>query len=206
VTWHKDIQKYPDPNTAFLQKNARYENLRTSGTIYDHKSPEEKAVLDKLFQELDSEYSQSLDKRKKILKQPISPDSDIPRSGNSMQISSEKIAVRNNRSIGGEELIYEFASSNGDRSSSLQEYLVLYGEYQTVTYENRLFAQPVRWAVLHQQKLFRALEAKYNGLSFDDRRRVKRAAFPYVKMEKDGKEVFLKIEDLTPQQRKELGC
>ncbi len=206
VTWHKDIQKYPDPTTAFLQKYARYENLRTTRTIYDQKSPEEKALLDKLYQELDIEYSQSSDKRKKSLKQPISPDSDIPRNGSSTQNSSEKKTVRNNRSLGEEELIYEFASSNGDRSLSLQEYLKLYGEYQTVTYENRLFAQPVRWAVLHQQKLFRVLEAKYNGLSFDDRRRVKRATFPYVKMEKDGKEVFLKVEDLTPQQRKELGC
>jgi biopolymer transport protein ExbD len=206
ATWHKDIQRYPDRNTAFLQKNARYEKLRTSGTIYSQKSPEEKALLDSLYHELDSLYTSSSSGRKKYIKKPIAPDSDSPRNGGSSQNSSEKIAVRNNGSLGGEELVYEFASSNGGRSAELQEYLALYGKYQTITYQNRLFEQPVIFGVLHQQEIFKELEAKYNRLSFEERRRVKRAAFPYVKLEKDGKEVFVKIEDLTPQQRKELGC
>lgn len=206
VTWGRDISKYPDPNTAYLQKNARYEKLRTSGTIYSQKSAQEKALLDSLYIELNNEYFQSSDKRKKSLKQPISPDSDSPRNGNATQNNGEKIAVQNKGSLGGKELVYAFASSNGSRSAGLQEYLALYGKYQTVTYENRLFEQPVVWGVLHQQKMFKQLEAKYNGLSFEERRQVKRATFPYVKMESGGKEVFVKIEDLTPQQRKELGC
>jgi biopolymer transport protein ExbD len=134
------------------------------------------------------------------------PSSDTHRNGDSKPSSSEKTAIRNVSSFAGEGLLHESTSSLEDRSESLREYLNLYGEYQTVTYENRLFAQPVKWAVIHQQKLFKALEAKYNGLSFEDRRRVKRADFPYVKMTKNGTEVFLKVEDLTPQQRKELGC
>ena len=206
VTWHKDIQKYPDRNTAFLQKNARYEKLRTSGTVYSQKSPEEKALLDSLYHELDSLYTSSPSGRKKYIRKPITPDSDIPRNGGPSKNPSEKIAVRNNGTLGREEPVYEFASSKGARSAALQEYLALYGKYQTITYENRLFEQPVIWGVLHQQKMFKELEAKYNGLSFDERRRVKRAAFPYAKLEKDGKEVFVKIEDLTPQQREKLGC
>ncbi|HSF52351.1 MAG TPA: M56 family metallopeptidase [Algoriphagus sp.] len=206
VTWGKDISRYPDPNTAYLQKNARYENLRTSGTIYDQKSQEEKALLDSLYKELSNEYSQSSDKRKRSLKEPISPDSDIPRNGGSSQNSSEKIAARTVSNSGDEGVVYSLVPSTELKSDDLKEYLTLYGQYQTRAYENRLFAQPVNLEILEQQKLYRTLEAKYNGLSFEERRRVKRADFPYVKMEKDGKEVYVKIEDLTPQQRKELGC
>ncbi len=206
VIWYKDIQKYPDPNTAYLQKNARYEKLRTSGTIYVHKSPEEKALLNELYQELSGEYSKATDKRKKSLKEPIAPDSDTPRNGGTSQNSSEKIAARNNRSIGEEELVYKFASLEEGVNKALQEYLSLYGQYQTRAYENRTFSQPSQDEIIDQQRFFRTLEAKYNGLSFDDRRRVKRATFPYAKLKRDGKEVFVKIEDLTPEQRKELGC
>ncbi|GAA0879495.1 hypothetical protein GCM10009119_24630 [Algoriphagus jejuensis] len=206
VTWHKDIQKYPDANTAYLQKNARYEKLRTSGTIYIHKIPEEKALLDKLYQELESEYSQSSDKRKRSLKEPIVPSSDIPRKGDPRENSSEQPAIQSVRRAEGSDVAYTFVYSPQLHSKSLQEYLSVYGQYQTRAYENRPFSQPDNQEILEQQKLFKTLEAKYNRLSFEDRRRVKRATFPYVKLKNDGKEVFVKIEDLSPEQRKELGC
>lgn len=83
VTWNKDISRYPDPNTAYLQKYVRYENLRTSGAIYTLKGQEEKDLLDKLYQELESEYSSSNDKRKKIssnlfLQIPMQGEMEIP--------------------------------------------------------------------------------------------------------------------------------
>lgn len=206
VTWNKDIQKYPDPNTAYLQKNARYENLRTSGTIYSQKSQQEKAELERLYQELNDEYSKSSDKRKKSLKEPIVPDSDTRRNGDPSQSSSGKIGARTVGNSGENDMVYSLAFSPELQSKALKEYLTLYGQYQTKAYENRIFSQPVEKEVLVQQEVFRNLDKKYQELSFDERRRVKRATFPYAKLEKDGKEVFVKIEDLTPQQRKELGC
>lgn len=206
VTWHKDIQKYPDPTTAYLQKNARYEKLRTSGTIYIHKSPEEKALLDELYQELRGEYSKASDRRKKNLKEPIAPDSNTRRFGTPDGSASETAELKTVGNGNSDGMAYLFAFSPQLQSKSLQEYLSLYGQYQTRAYENRTFSQPSQEEILAQQMLFRDLEAKYSRLSFEDRRKVTRATFPYAKLKEDGKEVFVKIEDLSPEQRKELGC
>ncbi|MBN7811090.1 hypothetical protein J0A68_08990 [Algoriphagus sp. H41] len=206
VTWHKDIQKYPDPTTAYLQKNARYEKLRTSGTIYIHKSPEEKALLDELYQGLRDEYSKATENRKKNLKEPIAPDSNTRRFGTPDGSASETAELKTVGNGTSDGMAYSFAFSPQLQSKSLKEYLSLYGQYQTRAYENRTFSQPSQEEILAQQMLFRDLEAKYSRLSFEDRRKVTRATFPYAKLKEDGKEVFVKIEDLSPEQRKELGC
>lgn len=70
VTWHKDISRYPDPVTAFLQKNARYEKLKASPNASD---PEVKAEIQQLFEELDEAYSKTQDNRKPRIKKPIPP-------------------------------------------------------------------------------------------------------------------------------------
>lgn len=206
VTWHRDISRYPDPTTAYLQKYARYENLRTSGTIYIHKGPEEKAMLDELYRELEMEYSQSSDKRKKNLKEPISPSSEARRNGDSAKNTTDKINAQTVGNKGDAEIVYSLVFSPALQSDAMKEYLTLYGQYQTRAYENRLFSQPENSEILDQQILFRTLEAKFNGLSFEERRRVKRVNFPYIKIEKEGVISFKKIEDLTPEERKELGC
>src|SRR5690606_1922545 len=131
VTWGRDISKYPDPNTAYLQKNARYENLRTSGTIYLQKSTVEKALLDSLYWELSDEYSQSSDKWKKSLKEPILPDSNTPRNGKPAQNSSEKISARTVNNTAANESPYSLASRQESQSKALKEYLQHYGAYQT---------------------------------------------------------------------------
>lgn len=70
VTWMKDISRYPDPTTAFLQKNARYEKLKTSPNA---SSPEVKAEIQRLFVELEDVYSKTPDNRKNRIKKPIPP-------------------------------------------------------------------------------------------------------------------------------------
>ncbi len=206
VTWNKDIQKYPDPNTAYLQKNARYEKLRTSGTIYSQKSTEEKVLLDSLYHELDNEYSQSSDKRKKSLKEPILPSSDTRRNGDPAQGSSEKTGAQTVRNSGDNDVFYTLAFSPGLRSDALKEYLTLYGKYQTKAYENRIFSQPSKQEIEQLHVLFRSLEAGYNRLHVAEKRTVKRATFPYAALEVDGKIVFKKFEDLSAEERQGLGC
>lgn len=70
LTSMKDLSRYPDPVTAFLQKNARYEKLKASP---EGNSAEVKQKIQQLYEELESEYSKTPDNRKKRLKKPIPP-------------------------------------------------------------------------------------------------------------------------------------
>jgi beta-lactamase regulating signal transducer with metallopeptidase domain len=70
LTSMKDLSRYPDPVTAYLQKNARYEKLKASP---EDSSPEVRQEIQLLFEELESEYSRTPDNRKKRLKKPIPP-------------------------------------------------------------------------------------------------------------------------------------
>ncbi len=66
----KDISRFPDPITAFLQKNTRYEKLKASP---DANKPEVKEEIQRLFEELEDAYAKTPDNRKKMLKKPIAP-------------------------------------------------------------------------------------------------------------------------------------
>lgn len=70
MTSMKDLSRYPDPVTAFLQKNARYEKLKASQNADE---PEVKAEIQQLFEELEDAYSKTPDNRKHRLKKPTPP-------------------------------------------------------------------------------------------------------------------------------------
>ena len=70
VTWMKDISRYPDPTTAFLQKNARYEKLKASPNA---SNPEVKSEIQRLFDELEEAYAKTPDNRKHRLPKPTPP-------------------------------------------------------------------------------------------------------------------------------------
>jgi biopolymer transport protein ExbD len=71
MTSMKDLSRYPDPVTAFLQKNARYEKLKASPNAGE---PEVKQEIKRLFEELESDYAKTPDNRKHRLKKPIAPN------------------------------------------------------------------------------------------------------------------------------------
>src|SRR5690606_12651076 len=153
---------------AYLQKNARYENLRTSGTIYIHKSPQEKAELDKLYQELNDEYSKSSDKRKRSLKEPIPPSSDTPRNGSPAQSSSEKIAARTVDNTGTEDWAYSLVSKPELQSKALKEYLQRYGAFQTKAHQSS-FGIPKSNAEMEElMNEYRQFDGLYAALSFPE--------------------------------------
>nr|MCU0401742.1 M56 family metallopeptidase [Algoriphagus sp.] len=70
MTSMKDLSRYPDPVTAFLQKNARYEKLKASPNASDLEVREE---IQQLFEELEDAYSKTPENRKYRLKKPTPP-------------------------------------------------------------------------------------------------------------------------------------
>jgi biopolymer transport protein ExbD len=88
-------------------------------------------------------------------------------------------------------------------SSSYQKQLV---EFKIRTNENRLFSQPSEQEIAELQQLYNSLQVNYLNLSIEERRKMKRATFPYAKIERAGGIIYKRFEDLTPEERKELGC
>jgi hypothetical protein len=101
---------------------------------------------------------------------------------------------------------YSFANLPALRSNDLKEYLTLYSQYQLLANENRFLAKPSIQEIEGLFKVYRSLDARYKSLSIPDRMSVKGASFPFVKMKVDGKVVYRKIEELTAEERKGLGC
>ncbi|WP_026951318.1 M56 family metallopeptidase [Algoriphagus mannitolivorans] len=205
MTSMKDLSRYPDPTTAYLQKNAYYEKLRTSRNIYANKTSEEKALLRKLYEELKLYYDQATDAKRKQLKEPILPDSDRKRFDYSSEGSSEKITSVSNPINRGIERSYSFVYASG--GMPLDEYLVRYGQFQTKVNENRLFTMPSNTEIEALRKEFDALQASFLKLSLEERKKVRRASFPYARIEKEGLVIYKKFEDLTEEERATMtGC
>jgi len=182
TTWHKDISRYPDPTTAYLQKNARYEKLRKSEGTFSQKSQQDQEELNQLYQELNEEYSKTSDTRKKSLKQPIPPQT---------KTESQQSVSKNAES----------------HQSSLANYHELNGAYQLKLNESGLFGKKSDLEIEKLFEMFTMLQDQHMFLSFEERRKVKRASFPYARLEKDGKEIFKRFEDLTEEELKSLeGC
>lgn len=178
VTWNHDISRNPDPNTAYLQKNARYEKLRKSGKTFNQNEIDE---LNQLYRELKEEYTKSSDKRKKSLKQPIPPET---KTESQIPISTNSVSPQ----------------------TSLSTYHELNGAYQLKLNESRLFAKKSELEIEKLFEMFTILQDQHMFLSFEDKRIIQRPSFPYARLEKDGKMIFKRFEDLTEEERKTLNC
>ena len=92
-------------------------------------------------------------------------------------------------------------------STALSSYNELNGMYQVRLNGKSLFAKKSDLEIDKLFEMFTILQDQYMFLSFEDKRKVQRPAFPYVRLEKDGKEIFKRFEDLTEEERKSLeGC
>lgn len=76
MTSMKELSRYPDPVTSYLQKNARYEKLKASPNA---SAPEVKAEIQQLFEELEDAYSKTPENRKYRLKKPTPPQTSDSR-------------------------------------------------------------------------------------------------------------------------------
>ena len=51
-----------------------------------------------------------------------------------------------------------------------------------------------------------ALDKLYTQMTLEERKKIKRASFPYAKLEVAGKVTYKKFEDLTQEERESLNC
>jgi hypothetical protein len=172
-TWMKDLSRYPDPVTAFLQKNARYEKLKASS---EASSPEVKQEIQRLFEELESEYSKTPENRKKRLKKPIPPS----------EASSAKTvaALTQNKST----------------------YWSLFSKYETKVNRTGLFGKFSQEEIAQLEKEYKMLDVTFASLSLEDKMQVKRPSFPFARLTQEGKIIYKKFQDLTEEEKKTMAC
>jgi hypothetical protein len=104
----------------------------------------------------------------------------------------------------------EFVSQRDGSASSdtdlVARYTQLYGKYQVKVYANRKFSKPTNQEIEALRLEAEALDKLYTQISLEERTKIKRAAFPFFKLEVGGKTIYKKAEDLTPEERKSLSC
>lgn len=91
-------------------------------------------------------------------------------------------------------------------SNLVAKYTQLYGKYQVNVYANRKFSTPTDQEIEALRLEAAALDKLYTQMTLEERRKIKRASFPYAKLEVAGKVLYKKIEDLTPAERESLNC
>ena len=91
-------------------------------------------------------------------------------------------------------------------SDLLAKYTQLYGKYQVNVYANHKFSMPTDQEIEALRLEAAALDKLYSQMTLEERRKIKRASFPYAKLEVAGKVIYKKIEDLTPAERESLNC
>jgi hypothetical protein len=101
--------------------------------------------------------------------------------------------------------------SQGDEPASSGSDLVaiyshLYGKYQVKVYANRKFSVFTNQEIEALRLEAEALDKLYTQMTLEERTKIKRAAFPFVRLEVAGKTIYKKAEDLTPEERKSLNC
>ena len=97
----------------------------------------------------------------------------------------------------------ESAPSGTDLVST---YSYLYGKYQVKVYANRKFSMPTDLEIELLRMDAAALDKFYTQMTLEERRKIKRASFPYAKLEVAGKVTYKKFEDLTQEERESLNC
>ena len=104
----------------------------------------------------------------------------------------------------------DFVSQGNEPVSSgsdlVATYSYLYGKYQVKVYANRKFSMPTDLEIELLRMDAAALDQLYTQIPLEERGKVKRASFPYAKLEVAGKVIYKKFEDLTQKERESLGC
>ncbi len=98
------------------------------------------------------------------------------------------------------------AESSVNDSDLVAKYSQLYGKYQVKVYANRKFSMPTDLEIELLRMDAAALDQLYTQIPLEERGKVKRASFPYAKLEVAGKVIYKKFEDLTQKERESLGC
>lgn len=96
--------------------------------------------------------------------------------------------------------------SNANATDLVVNYSHLYGKYQVKVFANRKFSVFTDQEIEELRLEAAALDKLYSQMTLEERTKVKRASFPFVRLEIAGKTIYKKAEDLTPEERKSLNC
>jgi hypothetical protein len=96
--------------------------------------------------------------------------------------------------------------SNDHQLPTSEKYSRQVTEFQLKISNAGMFTSPSDAEISALQEEFQEMETTYFNLSLEERRKVKRAGFPFAKIEKDGQIRYKKFEFLTSEERKALAC
>ena len=104
------------------------------------------------------------------------------------------------------DFVSQGAESSVNDTDLVATYSQLYGKYQVKVYANRKFSVFTDQEIEALRLEAEALEKLYSQMTLEERTKIKRASFPFVRLEVAGKTIYKKAEDLTPEERKSLNC
>ena len=132
--------------------------------------------------------------------------------GGVQNLTKEQELIEPNQTAGSlsESTPLDFVSQGDEPAPSgtdlVAKYTQLYGKYQVNVYANRKFSMPTDQEIDALRLEAAALDKLYTQMTLEERGKVKRASFPYAKLEVAGKVIYKKFEDLTQKERESLGC
>ena len=132
--------------------------------------------------------------------------------GGVQNLTKEQELIEPNQTAGSfsESTPLDFVSQGDEPAPSgtdfVAKYTQLYGKYQVNVYANRKFSMPTDQEIDALRLEAAALDKLYTQMTLDERRKIKRASFPYARLEVAGKVIYKKFEDLTPAERESLNC
>lgn len=92
------------------------------------------------------------------------------------------------------------------KSPAMAAYLDKYGKFQVKAFENLMFKNRSTEEIQALFGEYLEFNVLYLDLTFEERRMVKRPDFPYVKLEKEGKQYYKRLNELNDEERKSIGC
>lgn len=183
----------------------QYLEMLNSGTSFIEKSKLEQEQLVKMFNDLSDKYHSLRTEDKAKVQAPVNPHllyDRIEKEGEITYVLKDQISEKEKSQFS---KVSQISPAN-NYIATVPGYQKQLAEFHIRTNENRLFAQPSNQEIVELQQLYNSLQANYISLSMEDRKKVKRANFPYAKIEKGSEIIYKKFGDLTPEEQRELGC
>ncbi|MFN3996846.1 M56 family metallopeptidase [Algoriphagus sp.] len=193
------------PVSLYQAYYVQYLERLKSGSSFIDRSKTDQERLFEMFNDLIDKYHSLRTEDQPKVEPPVNPrllHDRIEKEGETNYELNEKISEKEKSPF-----------SKVSQISSVKNYMVTSSSYQKQlaefeirTNKNRLFSQPSEQEIAELQQLFNSLQVNYLNLFMEEKRKVKRANFPYAKIEREGKIIYKRMEDLTPEERQELGC
>lgn len=118
----------------------------------------------------------------------------------------------------GDKALADSGSNNGDsteavrghweegNSPAMAAYLDKYGKFQVKAFENLIFKNRSTEEIQALFGEYLEFNVLYLDLTIEERILVKRPDFPYVRLEKEGRPYYKRLNELNAEERKSIGC